>query len=307
MSNKDITTISDELYAPFNDIDSRRGRGGVYDYIKWQSIIDRMNKVFGLCWSSYVVSEKVTNESVVLRVGVSVYVKELDKVIMHEGYGGASIMSGMEPATAQKSAYSKALKDALKKLGIGLHIEDGAGSKDDPTPVYNAPVNTNSNPINPPMYSPTPGTPSNEPMAPSSTPVTGTPSNVVSTPVVNTSPATPSVPTPSVPSMPNGNKMANNLGMPLTPQMPSNTNGGAPTLKTNDGAMDPNAESSITNVQEMAIRNLARLKGVESDSLNDFLATLINNEECILNREVSSLDKLSYNEAVSVIKTTKHL
>jgi hypothetical protein len=64
------TTLKDALYKPFDNVDSRPGRGGTYDYIKWQHVADRMNQVFGTYWSSQIVSEHILNNDsdIILRV-----------------------------------------------------------------------------------------------------------------------------------------------------------------------------------------------------------------------------------------------
>jgi hypothetical protein len=115
---------NDALYRSFDNIPTRRGRGGVYSYIRWQDVSDRMNEVFGTNWSSEVMSESIVGTNVIIRVRVSVINPDNDFIVYQEGYGGAVNDDRAEAGNSYKSAYSKALKDACKKWGVGLFMED---------------------------------------------------------------------------------------------------------------------------------------------------------------------------------------
>lgn len=117
-------SVKDKLYASFTNIRSRKGRGGVYDYISWKDVADRMNEVFGINWSSEVRSQEVVGKTVVVRVRIMVTNSETGEVQYQEGYGGAINDEAAEAGNPFKSAYSKALKDACKKWGVGLFIEE---------------------------------------------------------------------------------------------------------------------------------------------------------------------------------------
>lgn len=121
-------SLKEKLYAPFAEIKSRRGKGGVYDYISWKDVVDRMNDVFGINWSSEIMSQEKVGNDVIVRVRVDVCPDPADFRIRYsqEGYGGATDFEGAEPGNAYKSAYSKALKDACRKWGVGLYLEEEA-------------------------------------------------------------------------------------------------------------------------------------------------------------------------------------
>lgn len=114
----------DALYEKFNNVMTRPGRGGSYQYIKWQDVADRMNVVFGTNWASSIESQDIIGNNIVVRVRVMItdpYTKEKQ---WQEGFGGAQLDDRQEPGNPHKSAYSKALKDACKKWGVGLYIDE---------------------------------------------------------------------------------------------------------------------------------------------------------------------------------------
>lgn len=124
---------NDVLYRGFDNIPSRKGRGGVYSYIRWQDVSDRMNEVFGTDWSSEAVDQIVTGDKVIIRVKVTIFNKELNTSFSQEGFGGAINDEKSDAGNPFKSAYSKALKDACKKWGVGLYLdEDGESSSSGP-------------------------------------------------------------------------------------------------------------------------------------------------------------------------------
>jgi hypothetical protein len=95
-----------------------------------------MNEIFGINWSSEVKSQEVLGDNVVVRVRVMVINPEGNIVQYQEGYGGAKNDPNAEAGNPFKSAYSKALKDACKKWGIGLYLEeDGETTEHVPTPL----------------------------------------------------------------------------------------------------------------------------------------------------------------------------
>jgi len=143
--------ILEKLYEPFNSLSTRRGRGGFYKFVRFQDVVDRMNQVFGIEWSSEAVFQEVINSEVILRVRVTIKHPESKEWFFQEGFGGALLNSGDEPGNAFKSAYSKALKDACKKLGVALHlkesdIEESEISVSTPPTPYTAKDTTNTAP-----------------------------------------------------------------------------------------------------------------------------------------------------------------
>lgn len=111
------------LYRGFENIPSRQGRGGVYQYVRWQDVADRMNEAFGNLWSSEVMSQDIFGNNIVVRVRVSVFNADTGTFSKQEGFGGAPNDERAEAGNPFKAAYSKALKDACKKWGLGLFLE----------------------------------------------------------------------------------------------------------------------------------------------------------------------------------------
>lgn len=299
--------IKDVLYKPFDDIKSRRGRGGTYDYVTWKNVADRMNEVFGMNWSSEVQHQEMIGDNIIMRVSVCALNPDNDKDFCQEGYGGAILRASDEPGTAHKSAYSKALKDACKKWGIGLHLEEGTESSS------SAPKSIPSGYSGHATGNPTFKAPPQPITTDAPTPLQPVQSIEVKQPSI----------TQNIPSMPNSNSVQAPPIPSVSVQQTQNTNMGAPMVPTSHslpvtpGPINkmvteaPNTVTTeddpgtITNVQEMAIKNLARLNSDEELDPEKFLKTLILSPDCELTREVTGLKELSYNEAVSVIKATK--
>lgn len=329
-----MTDIKSKLYKPFENVDSRRGRGGTYDYIKWQSVVDRMNEVFGVNWSSNVTKQDITDDRIIVRVNVCIKDPITGEYFCQEGYGGAVLRTEDEPGNAHKSAYSKALKDACKKWGVGLHIEeDNAGGSTVPsgymgketgvpptnTPSSTPPVpNTQSNQA-PPTQPSQSAAPQNVP--PSMPPQQNTPPAVGS--VQNAPPQQPvDAPTNTAPTEntnqgpPTTPTHGAGAGMGLPPTPPPNVDNGSnkpsttysqPSTGNNNQAPDQNAPGTITNVQELAIGNLINLSDRASEGPAKILKELSEDSNCELNRVVTELKDLSFREAVSVIKAMKSL
>ncbi len=321
--------FKEALYTPFTEIDKRQGRGGHYDYIKWRHVADRMNDVFDGRWSSKVVAETTTDTDVVVRIAVTV-VDTVDSMsFTQEGYGGASIRSGEEPGTAQKSAYSKALKDACRKWGVGLYLDGDNDTSGDfeqhrinaiptlptglggPSPISGVSLPT---PISMPGTPTMGGSPAPPPPAPS---VSAPPVPTQQVPTVP-NPGIPTPPTPlggfsNSPTMPS----AIGIGMPAPISMGLSAGMAPPVSQLNmapiqqespDAIMadaSPDVPGTLTEVQKMAINHMARARGAVTES--DVLALVINSPSVGLGRTVTSIDNLSYIEAVNVIKYIKLL
>jgi len=313
--------IKEQLYKPFNNIQSRKGRGGTYDYVSWKDIADRMNDVFGFHWSSNVLSQELIGENIVIRVNVCVQDPETSQTYCQEGFGGAVLRTSDEPGSAHKGAYSKALKDACKKWGVALHLEEdivpsstnipdgfvgyATGVPTDAPKTWAPPTAIQDTNIKPQTTFAPPSSVV-EQMVPKQADLYPEPTMPVETSKVEFT-----MPTPPM-SAPNSG-----MGLPPTPS-PAGINKNVqptyqppvmptvPTIDTSAAELTPDMPGSITNVQEMAVKNLSKLKGYTDDTIDVFLKDLVNNPSCGLNRQCPVKD-LSYNEAVCVIKTTKNL
>lgn len=320
--------IKNTFYKPFENIKSRKGRGGTYDYVSWKNVADRMNEVFGMNWTSEVRTESIIDDNVIIRVSVCARDEETGQMFCQEGYGGAVKRGSDEAGSAHKSAYSKALKDACKKWGIGLYLEDI--TDDDSGKGYSMPqgytgyeTGKSNNPASStsPVANPVPpvdnsgnshGKKSSSPVPPSMPLNKQTTNNKPTTngsqtpPVPGSNTKTTQAPTPPTPGalVPNANMGApmknSNPGVPPTPPTGGNKN------SASSNKVDYDKPGSITNVQEIAIKNLVKLTAEGDDiTVEEYLTKLVDDTNCELNRKVNSLEELSYKEAVSVIKSTK--
>lgn len=96
-----------------------------------------MNQIFGVNWSSEVMFQDVVGNNVVVRVRVLVTDPDSGKIQYQEGFGGAQNDQSAEAGNPFKSAYSKALKDACKKWGLALFIEEeGPQNMETPPPGF---------------------------------------------------------------------------------------------------------------------------------------------------------------------------
>lgn len=305
--------FKEDLYKPFTEVDKRQGRGGYYDYIKWRHVADRMNEVFDGRWSSKVMAETVTATDVVVRIAVTV-VDPLDGIsFTQEGYGGATIRSGEEAGTAQKSAYSKALKDACRKWGVGLYLDsDGDSGEQTTYNTFNIPKSLVGQEM--------PGS-ITQPSAPS-VPTAATPPVNSMTPPQYVSPVPPVPkevsPFNNGPTIPKGF----GTGTPAPINMNSNAGIAPPVTGINNtfssvhapvehsastvvADASPDEPGTLTDVQKMAIVHMAKARGADKEAA--VLATIINIPETGLSRVVPSIENLSYIEAVAVIKYIKFL
>jgi len=313
------TTLKDALYKPFDNVDSRPGRGGTYDYIKWQHVADRMNQVFGTYWSSQIVSEHILNNDsdIILRVKIEVSDPETKETFSQEGYGGASVRNGEEAGTAFKSAYSKGIKDACKKWGIGLYLsEDHAESA--PVRSYNSGPSTQTPPVQSIPVAPVASAPSAgyQPEPVQQVAPVQQPEPIQSMP--STQPAPVEMPAP----------VNSAMGMPPAPVSPVVASGVAPVAPVTPVASVPEAQpapvqiapteqpaptvqdnsdtpGTVTAVQSLAISNMAKMHGAQTEE--EVLTMIINTDAAGLGRQIASLKDLSYNEAVKIIRTVKEL
>lgn len=162
-----------KLYEPMN-VHQRPGGGGkTYPYVKSADVFDRLNKTFNGEWSTKVFYQEIKDNDYVIGVEVSVYSENLGK-ITQIGFGNAVKRGALnETGDLFKSALSKAVKDACKKWGVALYMED-----DEPSYDIQATNSSDSVNVSTPKEVPMPQMPSN-----STTPVDSMPNfNSVQTP-----------------------------------------------------------------------------------------------------------------------------
>lgn len=294
------------LYEPFENIPTRKGRGGVYPYVKWSDVADRMNDVFGTNWSSEVMFQDIIGNNVIVRVRVSILNPENNMLFIQEGFGGAINDASSEAGNPFKSAYSKALKDACKKWGVALYLDDD----DDQTITVSS--TTVSTTVIPKGYVGVEhGVPSSKPITPHSM-VIDVPVQETSTrqpaavPVIPT--ATPTVPSgvtngPSVPSqqitsVPNGPMLPPKSVQPSSPAKTSPMMSMPPSISALVPPSSDDGPTMISEVQKTALHNILNIKGVEYKSL----AEKAFEADGIVKDEIPEIDNLTYSDATVVIK-----
>lgn len=122
--------LLNDLYKPFENIKQKPG-SGKYKYVPSRDIIDRMNRVFEGNWATEVLENKIVEDNVLIRVRVCV--KDNGQSCYHEGFGSSQIArftfgdkkgQAINIGNNYNSAKSLAIKDACKKWGVALYIED---------------------------------------------------------------------------------------------------------------------------------------------------------------------------------------
>jgi hypothetical protein len=306
---------NEALYKNFENIPSRKGRGGTYPYIRWQDVADRMNEVFGTNWSSEVLFQDIIGANVIVRVRVTIVDPEKGVFFTQEGFGGAPNDASTEAGTPFKSAYSKALKDACKKWGVGLYLDE-----DDDAGSNTSSAHASPSPFPPGYTGKELGVPPTAPIlmedpgvfVPTSIPPTP---NKVEKPVhIKVEPPTPSIPgkgNMAIPpgiggSMPlppgvamSGTSMGTTIEAPVpqAPQMPA-----APPVPPRStskvGVINTGEPEYISDVQRAALQSILSIKGVDYEPL----AKEAFEFNGVVKNPIPEPDKLSYQEAVYVIK-----
>jgi hypothetical protein len=304
---EEIRMIKDQLYAPL-EVSKRQGRGGVYPYVTWQAVADRMNEVFGSCWSSSAEYNDVINGNVIVKVTVCVYDPETNQRFCQDGFGGAPLDERAEAGNPFKSAYSKAFKDACKKWGVGLHLDEEGGS------VPSAPANipTPTAPAQPQVPStPQPSIPTPTAPAPVEEPAQSVaPTQAV--PQVPVQPQTPSVPViPSVPSAQAAQSMV--VGAPPEPQTPAQpavptipstpTMPSVPTATTalsQELPMTSNIGGGAEMISDVQLAALTSILSKADVSYEELAAEAFSVKG--INKAVPPKEELTYEEGVVVVK-----
>jgi hypothetical protein len=278
-------SIKEQFYVPL-EIRTRKGRGGNFSFVAWQDVINRLNEILGSNWSSELKSSEIVGPNIIVRVRVSFTNPETKEYCCQEGFGGAINDERLEAGSPFKAAYSKALKDACKRWGLGLYLEDEDQSSFSPPTTINPVVNkTNIPPATEPILT-SPGT-----------------SSGVSIPTFPTQPAqTVVVPSPQptilgdraeIPKIPTTPDLTAPVSIPPTPF-----------TKPSDGAIFSSSETvsvkppGISDIQKVALGGIVSSKGIIFEELVKEAFTA----HGIVKEPFPSRDDLTYDEAVLVIK-----
>lgn len=286
--------LIDKLYEPF-ELREREGLGGMkFKYIPSVDIIDRMNKVFDGCWSTEITSQERMDDFVVVRISVSVLDKDSEKIFVHDGYGSSPIArytSGKKEGqiinlgNAYKAAAADAVKNACKKWGVGLYLEEAPEEAGDP---FAAPTGGGPGP-SPNVTQPMPDT---------------TPPPFPST-EKDTRPGPPDpIPEPkpdvkmAVPDIPPVGDVPPDTGVP-TVAIPDKVESTGPTDITQGTDHD-----KITDVQKVAIQGLLQIKAASFGDIpeKDRFLKLVTDALGRTDDLPGNVEDLSYHEAVTVIK-----
>jgi len=181
----------------------------------------------------------------------------------------------LEAGSPFKAAYSKALKDACKKWGIGLYLEEEDQSSFSPPITNTNPVVDKSNvpPISKPTVTPSiPSTTSTQSI-PHSTSMPTFPTQSVQTPPAQ--PRTVIIPTPTQPVTESSTQIP--FAVPETPNA---------------------GPSGISDIQKVALGGIITSKGIAFEELAKEAFTA----HSIVKDPFPSRDDLTYDEAVLIIK-----
>ncbi len=308
-----------EIFDGFYDqlpVKQRRGRGGTYPYVSADDVTNRMNKLFQGNWSSRVTFQDMVEGQIIIRVCVEATDPVTGVVYSHEGFGGHTPSSADEAGNGFKSAYSKALVNAVRRWGVGLFLSD-----DDRTV-------SEIRQASPPSQVPAPKKP-----VPTGTPLPEAPPvpiapkvNIPSTPVAAKKPVVEETITvkQELPALPKTDRPGENYlnpppppPMPVTPaevtQAVEKVVAGMPkippqatTILTETVTSDPpiptpttmtsDVDDSISDVQKIAIQSLVDMRGFKyEDMANGAL------------ERVPDVNTLTHDEAVLVIQFGNNL
>ena len=307
------------LYRGFENIPTRQGRGGYYQYVRWQDVADRMNEAFGTSWSSEVVSQDIIGNNIIVRVRVTIFDSDTATMTSQEGFGGAPNDDRAEAGNPFKAAYSKALKDACKKWGLALFLEEEGESGGHITPE-SLPAGYHGKEYGvPPKTTPQPAAatasnlaPEAQHMAPSSgglqTPAgVGLPTPPMSRPVAESVvvrqevPQAPQAVERSIPTPPPVMEQVVSTQPPATPQglpTPPQTKLKEDMPMSKVSTISTGEPARISDVQKAALHGILSYKDVVYETLvqEAFEAN------GIARSEIPGLDDLTYQEAVCVVK-----
>ena len=288
----------EQLYQPF-ELHSRPGMAGrTFKYVKGEDVIDRMNKVFAGRWGTDILDQEIINEEAVVSVLVTIY-EEDNLRLSHVGFGSSSLKGG-NVGDSYKSALTNAIKNACRKWGVGLYLEEEADGGEEGVPSFTPPTTPNKDmsktePVIPSRSSSSTPNVSNTPKEEPKEEVK-TPKMPNLPPFINNSPPNKEEP-PIVEAPKEGvkkeksepvDKPAQSFPKIPLPSAPKPSNGTA-------GGKD---DEKISDVQKAALKGLVTIRGLDYNQLvNDAFSS-----KGIEFDKVPDADDLSYKEAVIVIK-----
>lgn len=278
-------TLQEEL-----KVHTRRGAGTSYNYFKGEDVIKQLNKAFGHCWSSEVISADEVHGQILIQASVSVFVE--GDVVVHHGYGSSIIARAKKDNTvidignSYKSAYTSAIKKAAEQFGIGLGETGSNTPSGDKGPTSPGPSKTFSAPPQHQSFTPPPKTIAQEPKQSNSRPPLKPAGGLK--PRLNTAPA----PLTS-PSVSTGRVSTSAPNTSSSPSFDKTQSSSKPQL----GGLSFDSQSDemsglLSDAQKGAIQKLTDKKGI----------TVASAIEKALKDSSKTLDTLTKAEAVLVIR-----
>jgi hypothetical protein len=237
-------TLQEEL-----KVHTRRGAGSTYNYFKGEDVIKQLNKAFGHCWSSEVISADEVHGQILIQASVSVFVE--GDVVVHHGYGSSIIARAkkdnavIDIGNSYKSAYTSAIKKAAEQFGIGLGETGSNAPSGDKGPTSPGPSKTFSAPPQHQSFTPPPKPVAQEPKQSNSRP----------------------------PLKPAGGLKPRLTKAPA----PDNTPMGAVTGRINTSA--PNVSNSSPGYDKPASSSKPQLGGLSFDSQSDEMSGLLSDAQ----------------------------
>ncbi len=298
-----------KLYEQMEIHQKPGGGGRTFPYVKSSDVFDKMNKTFSGNWSTRVFYQEIRDKDHIVGVEVSVASDPSNStalgVVSQVGFGSAlRRYDSDETGNLFKSALSKAIKDACKKWGVALSLEESTTNISDSAPV--TPPSFPNSPAPTTVPNTMPGMPSTLPSQPPVTPNHQSPS----------SDYTPTPPNPvNGPPMPSNNPPA---GLPKVPfaeerfeppvsssSVPTNpsppTGGGMPQMPTMP-IPNTEAEGFISDVQKVALNTVIQYKMPPGMDYNGLVVASLNHRGLPVPEVIPDKDSLTYQQAVAVIK-----
>jgi hypothetical protein len=324
------------LKMPFSNILVKPGQGGGFKYVQVNDVIERMNDTFKGQWSTQVISHDIKEDQILILARVSVRDDDHpDNIYFHDGFASHPITrytygdnkgKAIDFGKSYTSALSKAIKQACKKWGVVLNIDEEVEVEvDSDTSGSGATFNTipSTIPAGIPTVSTVPTVPTTTTTVPN---VPGMPTESFGFPRPTTTITTPNV--PNVPDLSvrptvvapskNSNSVASNVStLPSTPMPTQDKTTGIPTVpRTNTQVSNPgfmgsvnnaNNQNKISEVQKAALQGILALKttGKPQAEVDAFYVNMA--KEAFAKKKINkdvipAIDDLNYEDAIIVVK-----
>lgn len=236
----------------------RKGQGGTFPYVKGEDVIRHLNKAFGHAWSSTVVSHEEVHGQVLVLVSLSVMTPT--GAVVHQGFGSSRVAKNSQTNEVLEigNSYKSAYTAGLKKAAEQFGVGLETEEED-------------AAPAKPTYSQQTQAAPPRVPYTPK--------------PQVQQAAARPPM-QQQAPMQPRPTPAASTPAQPAVAPKPSASSA----LLSN--------EKPLSDVQKNALRNLAKVRGLQEDTL---VSGALNDGKD-RKSEKKSFEELTEKEAVDVIR-----